>query len=734
MARANSNKLYRNFQKGLITEASFLNYPENACTDMDNVMISYKGNLYRRPGMNYDANASLVPIGMSSTNLASWAFTSFLWESVANESTRNFEVQQVGSTLHFFDVSVSPLSSGKKSFTVNLLTSLASGYTSAQAANEPVQMACGKGFLFVVSKAIYPTLVEYRPDTDQITTTRVYIQVRDFDGIDDGLANDEEPTTLSNAHKYNLYNQGWLAPNNDGTTGNNVQQFDYTGQIITRRQPPDPQIGSYFTHATRYPSNVQQWWVAKDNTGDFDPVKLRKFSFGQSKAPRGRYILDAFNKDRSNFSGITGLAPEVANEQPRSVSFFSGRVWYVSGSTVYFSQILNSKYQAGKCHQEADPTAEDISDLVDSDGGVIQIPEMVAGCKLVPAGVGILVFGQNGLWFISGGQTGFTATTISIQRIYHLGTTYPFSVVETKDGVLWVSDVGIQMMSIGGDSTGSAFGTETISEATINDFFVTKFPAINRPYIKGVFDKATSTVMWLFNDTSVATPWIYNRILCFDMKLKAFYPHSFTIGNTRPQIISAFNTTVPSPVNHPNNTSVKDMFLKFVFAVPNAGVFDLTFGYLRDYTYADWKSFNNVGYDYLSFLESGYELMDDAMRDKGANYLFTYFRRTEKNFINNNDDLTFDYPSSCLFQAKWDWADRAHSGRWSEKFEAYRYTRLPINTTTDLEIQFGFPIIVTKNKVRGNGRALQFRFESNGIGQDFDLLGWAVPYYGNTIP
>ena len=41
---------------------------------------------------------------------------------------------------------------------------------------------------------------------------RGVIQVRDFEGVDDDLGNDEEPFTLSKEHHYNLLNQGWMAP------------------------------------------------------------------------------------------------------------------------------------------------------------------------------------------------------------------------------------------------------------------------------------------------------------------------------------------------------------------------------------------------------------------------------------------------------------------------------------------------------------------------------------------
>ena len=45
-----------------------------------------------------------------------------------------------------------------------------------------------------------------------------------------------------------------------------------------------------------------------------------------------------------------------------------------------------------------------------------------------------------------------------------------------------------------------------------------------------------------------------------------------------------------------------------------------------------------------------------------------------------------------------------------------------------------FPVVVTKNKIRGIGRALQFRFECSEIGKNFDLLGWSVQYGIGQVP
>jgi hypothetical protein len=73
-------------------------------------------------------------------------------------------------------------------------------------------MTAGKGYLFVANEYIDPFTIEYDPKLDTINTVRIYILMRDFDGVNDGLANDTEPTTLTKEHKYNLRNQGWVTP------------------------------------------------------------------------------------------------------------------------------------------------------------------------------------------------------------------------------------------------------------------------------------------------------------------------------------------------------------------------------------------------------------------------------------------------------------------------------------------------------------------------------------------
>lgn len=731
MARAKLNKLYRNFIKGLITEAGPLTYPENACYSMDNVQVHRKGNQSRRLGFDYENSASLSSYGINFGNIGTVRTQAFRWDTINGDANVSMLVHRVGSTLYFYNADATPLSSGLKSFSVNLAQHQAANTSGLAASN--VSMASGKGALFVVGDVLDPFMVEYDPDTDTIKRTRLYIQVRDFKGVDAGISNDAEPSTLSSAHKYNLMNQGWIDPTNGGT-GPNVSYFDSYGNLGTYPGPTTQVITDYFTQFSRYPGGNKQWWVARDATsGDFDPDLLAKFFSGNNRVARGHFIVDAFYTDRSAMSGVPGLQPEVTIDRPPTVSFFAGRVWYACNSTVYFSQVLDDRRKAGMCYQEADPTSEDVSDLIDTDGGEIPIPEMSKAVRLLPIGSSIIVFGTNGIWAITGGQGGFSATDYSVNKINSIGTDSPDSIVEAEGTVYWWSRVGIMGMSERMGMFGAVEGTferTNVSETTIQTYYTDVIPEASKPFVKGVYDPATNTISWLYRKETTPGVHMYDRVLNLDLSLTAFYP--FSLSSAGPYITDVFLSKTLNPV--PDSSDIRDSFVTYVAAVPDNTRYRFTFGYFKDNKFRDWYTYDGEGRSYMSYIETGYELMDDAMRDKQGPYVWTYFRRTEQNFVPRDNDYDVDLPSSCFLQIKWDWSDSNMSNRWSSKIQAYRHTRLPMFDTTDLAFNTGFPVVVTKNKARGKGRSIQFRFESDEIGKDFDLLGWAVPYSGNTEP
>jgi hypothetical protein len=218
MARGQKDKLYRSFNKGLITEAGFLTYPEDASIDELNTVLHRKGNRTRRLGIDYEPNDITGWVEQEAHPDAT--ITEFFWRAAGNKVEHNFLVLQIDERLYFFDASADPLSSGGKDFTYNMFEGFRSPTATVEdVRSKHVSFASGKGILFVAHEYCDPFTIEYNPTTDTISPIRVQIMMRDFDGVNDNLANDEEPRTLSKEHHYNLRNQGWVPPGSPSVQG-----------------------------------------------------------------------------------------------------------------------------------------------------------------------------------------------------------------------------------------------------------------------------------------------------------------------------------------------------------------------------------------------------------------------------------------------------------------------------------------------------------------------------------
>jgi hypothetical protein len=753
--RSQATKLYRTFVKGLITEASPLTYPEDTSLDEDNCLLFTKGNRTRRLGANYEPGHTLssfqVP-SMDATPIAEYS-----WTSVGNNALTNFLCLQVSGTIYFFDLYADPISGAMKGFSIDLTAYAAPGATGVS--NSPCQMASGKGYLFIAGEKITPLVVEYDPVTDTIEVESIAILIRDFEGVDDDLAADEEPDTLSALHHYNLRNQGWVST----TTATNTISVSLYGKYkaVPGVPPTRDPITEYKTAIGKYPGNNKQWFLGKTEVvfgayqvGDFNPVLLNKAHVGNGRAPRGHYIVNAFNIDRAAVSGISGIDSDVKTYGPSSVAFFSGRAWWFARSGVYFSQIMTDKGKAGQCFQDADPTAEDISELLASDGGYIPIPaadEIVRGIEI---GNGIMAFARNGVWVISGTDKGFSATEYQVTKVSTVGTDAPMSVVAADTSIYLWTKIGIQQISQVSGQFGpvpGAYQSNNISQETIDTLFKSVSPQA-RQFVKGVYDPATNTVHWAYKSEDFGYDYGYNRFLNLDLKIGAFYPWSFTSGAypficgmfltpelnlvSNSETVTASGATVTASAvtvtAQGTELSAKSNFLYFVSAVNQGSSFRFTFGSFYNDEFVDWETFDSVGVVYDSFVESGFEILDDAFRKKQIVYLSVFFRQTEENFVLVGEDYDVDKPSSCFLTVKWDWSTSGNTGKWSQERQVYRHRRVPFVNPLDLAFNTGTKVVHTKNKIRGTGRAVQFRLGTNERGKNFDLLGWQALYSGGT--
>jgi hypothetical protein len=76
--------------------------------------------------------------------------------------------------------------------------------------------------------------------------------------------------------------------------------------------------------------------------------------------------------------------------------------------------------------------------------------------------------------------------------------------------------------------------------------------------------------------------------------------------------------------------------------------------------------------------------------------------------------------------ANWDWTDDNVSGKVSSKNQVYRHVRA-FQPAGAGPYEDGYPVVVTRNKVRGRGRVLQLRFEGEAT-KDTHILGFSTNY------
>jgi hypothetical protein len=83
--------------------------------------------------------------------------------------------------------------------------------------------------------------------------------------------------------------------------------------------------------------------------------------------------------------------------------------------------------------------------------------------------------------------------------------------------------------------------------------------------------------------------------------------------------------------------------------------------------------------------------------------------------------------SSLKMQARWDWSDHINAGEWGSETQVYRHRRAYVPLELEDSFNTGYPVIVTRNKVRGRGRSLHLKFTGEE-GKDAHLLGYGIRY------
>lgn len=705
---ASTQKTYNTFIKGFITEAGPLTFPENASIAEENCVLNRDGSRQRRLGMDFEDGFVLVGATLTSTG----GVAAHLWENVGNDANKNFAVVQVGTRLLVFDA-------GQDSISGSLLANL--NGSPFWLATAQLEFASGNGWLFISGASRDLLYLQYNAATGAITVEARDIFVRDIWGIDDGLAVDEQPASTTDSHSYNLWNQGW----------------------------PVDKISAYKTSTGNYPSNTQQWFLGRKDDNTFDPAQLKETEFGTTPAPRGKYLISPFNRSfwRISRTGWTGVPTDDDITNPTTVEFAFQRIWLAGMQSdsppdtptspnltgmVLYSRTIRGTKDFNQFHSDADPTSEIDSELVDTDGGFVIIPDSGKIHRLVSIGASVIVLAENGVWEINGGDQVFTATNQQVRKISSFGAVAPRAVVLAESTAFYWSKGGIYMLAP--DSSGMLASTN-ITENSIQTFYNALDLPTKRNTV-GVYDPANKTVRWMYNDdpgyTGATFVSRYNKELVLDLSLEAWYPNSISALDEPSPYIAGY---LPTPdfllrkegVRSRGDTMVKYLVVQFINPSTNSAA--VSFAYYRDETFRDWKSLDSIGTPFLSYFVTGYEIMGDTARSKQAPYIVVHQKRTETRAVADVDgNVVANNPSGLYMQAQWGWSDSGTSGKWANPQQVYRLPR-PYTLNLGEEIDYGESVITTKNRVRGSGKALSLYFYSDGD-KDFYLHGWAITFTG----
>lgn len=778
MAKVTSEKKYSSFIRGLITEASALTFPENASLDEENFDLNIDGSRARRLGVDYEQGYSLISTGIATAILDGTKKSCHRWDFPGGATDVVIGVVRAYDKLWFLNLLASAPSAA-------LLNGGASITISGLANAELRTTVINNVMVLVSTDLTYPILLEYNPTTDVVSQSTYPILVRDVWGVNDGLRLQDRPATLSETHHYNLLNQGW-SDTISATCGAGATTTGLLGQVWSINSSNTwvlsapigasivpAAVSCTFTTLGVYPSNSDIWTLGK--IGDvasadfekFDPNSLVKNSIDNTSSPKGAFIIDAFKRGYSRriATGLTTLVNDEETGRLACVASYAGRVWYsgvassVSGGDadspnysgyIFFSQTIVGKDRLGKCYQEADPTSPNVSDIIDTDGGTVQLPDVSKVVALIPVKDSLLVFAENGVWEIYGDTGGFKATNYQTAKVSSIGANNPRTIVVAGNIVFYWSSAGIFMLSPD-PATGKYVGT-SITIGTIQTYY-NNLSQVAKNHARGFFDADENHIRWLYNDTAeyseTANVNHYNRQLNLDLSLNAFYKFKISSLATNSPAVCDFveippyaESTVLFDVyasSDPVIVGADPVVVNGDAAVARAERYGLlsfvgtqfTVSKYRGVDFMDWKTADGVGVDYSSYLITGYETFGEIMRSKQVPHVFFYLTRTEDGFTADaNGNLIPNNQSSCMVQAQWNWSNSAAGGKWGTPFQAYRYTRgyTPVNAADTYDT--GDLLIVTKNKLRGSGKALSLKIYSE-VGKDLHLLGWAVSITGD---
>lgn len=764
MVRAAQQKVYADFRQGFVTVANPLAYPEGSLKDIVNFDIQDNGTLRIRPGLRQET-ALTVATPYTVAEINNKALSVHVWDNVNNSGEEKIAVVQVGTYLYLF-----PMLEQGIDIDSPVGSPMNIGLPSTGESTN-ISTATGNGRLFVAHPSIRSFSLSKPLDT--VIKEDITIKIRDLD-IWKGLNDNEtgfNQTTLYPQHEYNLRNGGWP----DSAT---VSKEPNPDNGITTSDP----VRYMRTKVGRYPKISMPFYVGRAGGGGgineqtaFNPWQLQNDYFGNSIIPRGKFIVNAENWSRTG-TGNTKLTGDSTSNNltktyswtsyPSSIEFYSGRVWYTGArgykeqsslasyekkdnldvsNTIYFSQQLGTDFdKVGFCYQENDPTAEDINQLLATDGGTLAIRGAGDILDIKVFGTSLIIFSKQGVWAISGADTNsFKADSFSVNKISNIGPISGETILANSSNIYYIATDAIYELTVD-EVTGNPTPRD-ITSARIKDFY-NKIPLKQKERAKAFFDTSNRNLYVFYSDVETPSDTTnnleYNKCLVFNQDLGCFYKYEFNsdthyvvdglfYNKDQQTTLTTFITSDGNPVVSDGNPVVLEEEystsslnnIQLLTVVDNAGNAEIVFSSFTDTTnLEDW------GGEYRGYAIPGFDTAGDIMRDSlKTPVIITHMERTEDGFEINPEDpegteLILTNGSSCFMSYGWDWATEYKNSQ-----QIYRFNRNYTPYGVSDPFDYGVDVITTRNRIQGKGNSLGIRLDSEA-GKDCRILGIGILY------
>lgn len=778
MARTALQKIYADFRQGFVTVANPLAFPEGSLKDIVNFDIQDNGTLRLRPGLRQDTD-TVVDTGLSLAAVNDLALSVHVWDNVNNNGDERIAVIQVGTWLFFYPMTDNGIDlDNPELLTGGVLGDALNINLGSVGSKISISATSGSGWLFVTHPNKRPTVIKKTPEG--IESDFIDLRVRDlslWEGKDlpNGDTADQvtgllRKGTLYPQHEYNLVNSGWPSGSNTWTSDGT-----FTNGEVTRRDA----VTYTFDKLGFYPNVGTPFAAGRSGGGDlfikqqaYSPWQIETDYFGNGVPPLGHNIVFAEVWSRVGL-GVTRLAdgdPSTIytkeyrwESYPTSVEFYADRVWYAGAkgylesspsdssyekedgmdvsNTIYFSQqILNNLEKVSKCYQENDPTAEDINQLLATDGGTISVRGAGTIFDIKTFGTSLVVFASEGIWTISGiDANSFKADSFSVNKISNIGPSSKGTISATNNNIYYIANDAIYVLT--GDQVTGLPTPQDLTSGKIKDFY-NDIPYRNKERAKAFFDASNRNLYVFYSDIEVPEQDIsnlaYNKCLIFNQDLGAFYKYDIALSKhfivdglfyNKDQTVTLTDAVVSGadivvsdgdPVVLEESYSTASLnnvqLLTIVDGTTNAEFTFSSFTDLQDRT--DW------GADYTGYVEFGFDSAGDIMRDsKKAPIIVSHMERTEDGFEEDIDgNLILTNGSSCLLSYGWDWATS-----YKNPMQIYRFNRNYVPAGTEDPFNYGVDVITTRNRIRGKGHSLGIRLDSEA-GKDCRILGLGIMY------